>query len=225
MSQTIAASSELLTKPEADDYRSTSRAAVIALVLAILGLSAFTAPWLVILPLLGVFAGIIGLNAIKKFPDELLGKPLALAGILISSITLVIAPAYHGYIYATEVPEGYTRVSFFTLMADKGQPDVPTNDAMQWNGQQIFIKGYVHPSSMSSYEAKKFVIVPDLGTCCFGGQPPLTHMIEVTLTGDQYAHKDFYKKRLAGKFTVNSYLKPIDGLEGVYYQLRADILK
>lgn len=225
MSQTIAASSELLTKPEADDYRSTSRAAVIALVLAILGLSAFTAPWLVILPLLSVFAGIVGLNAIKKFPDELLGKPLAFAGILISSITLVVAPAYHGYIYATEVPEGYTRVSFFTLMADKGQPDVPTNDAMQWNGQQIFIKGYVHPSSMSSYEAKKFVIVPDLGTCCFGGQPPLTHMIEVTLTGDQYAHKDFYKKRLAGKFTVNSYLKPIDGLQGVYYQLRADILK
>lgn len=163
MSQTIAASSELLTKPEADDYRSTSRAAVIALVLAILGLSAFTAPWLVILPLLGVFAGIIGLNAIKKFPDELLGKPLAIAGLAISGLTLVIAPAYHGYIYATEVPEGYTRVSFFTLMADKGQPDVPTNDALQWNGQQIFIKGYVHPSSMSSYEAKKFVIVPDLG--------------------------------------------------------------
>lgn len=110
-------------------------------------------------------------------------------------------------------------------MADKGQPDVPTNDALQWNGQQTFIKGYVHPSSMSSPEAKKFVIVPDLGTCCFGGQPPLTHMIEVTLTGDQYAHKDYYKKRLAGKFTVNNYLKPIDGLQGVYYQLQADILK
>ncbi len=225
MSQTIAASSELLTKPEADDYRSTSRAAVIALVFAVLGLTAFVLPWLAILPLIGVFAGIVGLNAIKKFPDELLGKPLAIAGLAISGLTLVIAPAYHGYIYATEVPEGYTRVSFFTLMADKGQPDVPTNDALQWNGQQIFIKGYVHPSSMSSPEAKKFVIVPDLGTCCFGGQPPLTHMIEVTLTGDQYAHKDFYKKRLAGKFTVNNYLKPIDGLQGVYYQLRADILK
>jgi hypothetical protein len=78
---------------------------------------------------------------------------------------------------------------------------------------------------MSSYEAKKFVIVPDLGTCCFGGQPPLTHMIEVTLTGDQYAHKDFRKKRLAGTFSVNPYLKPVDGLQGVYYQLRADILK
>lgn len=210
---------------EADVYQTTSRAAIASLVLAVLGFSAFMLEWLAVIPLIGIFAGVVGLLSIKKYPNELLGRPLALAGIALSTILLIAAPAYHGYVYATEVPEGYSRVSFYSLMADKGQPDIPTHDSLQWNGQQIFIKGYVHPSSMSAYEAKKFVIVPDLGTCCFGGQPPLTHMIEVTLSGDQYATKDFRKKRLAGKFSVNQYLKPIDGLQGVYYQLRADVLK
>jgi hypothetical protein len=50
-------------------------------------------------------------------------------------------------------------------------------------------------------------------------------MIEVTLTGDQYATKSLRKNRLAGKLRVNGNMKPVDGLTGVYYQLRADILK
>lgn len=228
MSNSFAAQSpEVLTRSDTDSdiYRVLSRAAVVSLVFAVLGISSFVVPFLVILPLIAFFAGVLALNSIKRFPDELLGKPLAQIGLALSAVLLVAAPAYHGYIYATEVPEGYSRVSFFTLMSDTGQPDIPTQDALQWHGKKVFIKGYVHPTSMSSYEAKKFVIVPDLGTCCFGGQPPLTHMIEVTLTGDQYAYKDLRKKRLAGLFTVNSHLKPIDGLQGVYYQLRADILK
>jgi hypothetical protein len=73
--------------------------------------------------------------------------------------------------------------------------------------------------------AKKFVLVPDLGTCCFGGQPPLTHMIEVSLSGEEYARKSYRKQRLAGTLHVNRSLKPIEGLTGVYYQLKADILK
>jgi Protein of unknown function (DUF3299) len=226
MSNTFAANTpEVLSRPESDVYQAMSRAAVISIVFAVLGISSLSVAFLLLLPLIGFFSGVLALQSIKRFPDELLGKSLAQVGIGLSAVLLVVAPAYHGYIYATEVPEGYTRVSFFSLMSDTGQPDVPTQDALQWDGKQVFIKGYVHPTSMSTYEAKKFVIVPDLGTCCFGGQPPLTHMIEVTLTGDQYAHKDLRKKRLAGTFSVNPYLKPVDGLQGVYYQLRADILK
>lgn len=213
------------SRPELEVFQTTSRSAIVSIVFGVLSLVAFIHPGMTIIPLLGIFAGVLALGAIKKYPDELLGRPLALAGIGVSGLLLLVAPAYHAYEYATEVPEGYERVSFFSLMADKGQPDVPTNESLKWNGKQIFIKGYVHPNSMSSLEGKKFVIVPDLGTCCFGGQPPLTNMVEVTLTGDQYVHKDMFKKRLAGKFTVNQYLKPIDDLQGVYYQLRADILK
>lgn len=223
MSQSLSVDASF-SRPESDVFQTLSRAAVGAIAFAVLGLLAFVHPMFTVIPVLGLFSGIIALNAIRKFPDELLGRPLALAGLVIAGLTLIAAPAYHAFVYATEVPEGFSRVSFYSLMADKNQADVPTPDALQLNGQQIFIKGYVHPNSMSSQESKRFVIVPDLGTCCFGGQPPLTHMIEVTLTGDQYAHKDLYKKKLAGKFTVNPVLKKIDGLQGVYYQLRADLL-
>ncbi len=77
---------------------------------------------------------------------------------------------------------------------------------------------------MDSARAKKFVLVPDLGTCCFGGQPPLTHMIEVTLSGDDVAKKGYRKQKLSGTLNVNTQLKPIEGLQGVYYTLKADYI-
>jgi len=215
----------VLSDSVSEVYRSMSRNAVGSVVLGLLGLFSFMVIHLLLLPLLGIVAGLFGLRSIKRYPDEFSGWRLAVTGIALSGATLVAAPAYHAYIYLTEVPEGYERIPFSDLMSAKGQPDVPTNAAMQLHGQPVFVKGYVHPSSMDTSMSKKFVIVPDLGTCCFGGQPPLTHMIEVTLTGDQYAHRNFRKKSLAGTFSVNPYLKPIEGLTGVYYQLQADILK
>ncbi len=208
-----------------DVYRSVSRAAIVSLVLGIFGLLSFAAVSLIALPIVGLLSGWLGLRAIKRYPAEFSGRIFARIGLVLSVLTLVAAPAYHAYIYATEVPEGYTRVSFYDLMSAKNAPDVPTPQALGWNGKPIFIKGYVHPTSMDTAVAKKFVLVPDLGTCCFGGQPPLTHMIEVHLSKDQYAHRNLRKKRLAGTFSVNTYLKPIEGLNGVYYQLQADILK
>ncbi|MCC7335515.1 MAG: DUF3299 domain-containing protein [Pirellulaceae bacterium] len=210
---------------EAGVYQSVSRAAVASVVLGVLGLSAFSIWLLVALPLLGVVLALIALRGFQKFPEELLGKPLAVAGLTLCGLTCVFAPAYHRYVYLTEVPEGYTRVDFASLKSKLGEPDVPPSDALALDGKQVFIKGYIHPTSMDTMLAKRFVLVPDLGTCCFGGQPPLTHMIEVSLTGDQHAQKSYRRQRLAGTLHVNPYMKPVDGLTGVFYQLQADILK
>ena len=84
----------------------------------------------------------------------------------------------HTYIYLTEVPEGYTRVHFYELQQEAGGPDQPTEKAFEIDGQPIFLKGYIHPSSGSGL-LKRFILVPDLGTCCFGGQPKSSDMIEV----------------------------------------------
>lgn len=210
---------------EAGVYQSVSRAAVASLVLGVLGLSAFSIWLLVALPLLGVVLALIALRGFQKFPDELLGKPLAVAGLTLCGLTCIFAPAYHRYVYLTEVPDGYTRVDFASLKSKLGEPDVPPSDALALDGKQVFIKGYIHPTSMDTMLAKRFVLVPDLGTCCFGGQPPLTHMIEVSLAGDQHAQKSYRRQRLAGTLHVNPYMKPVDGLTGVFYQLQADILK
>lgn len=206
-------------------YQSVSRAAIGSLVLGVLGLSAFPILVLLALPVFGLVLGLIALRGFRKFPNELLGKPLAFAGLALCGLTCVLAPAYHGYIYMTEVPEGYTRVDFAALTSKLGEPDVPPSEVLALDGQPVFIKGYIHPTSMDSMLAKRFVLVPDLGTCCFGGQPPLTHMIEVTLSGDQRAQRSYRKQRLAGTLHVNPHLKPVDGLTGVFYQLQADILK
>ena len=209
----------------AEVYQSVSQSALASLVLGLLGLTAFLFAPMVALPLAGLIFAFIAFSAFRKFPDEYLGRPLAIAGGLLCGLTLIIAPTWHTYVYLTEVPDGYERVDFSAFLSDPGKPDIPTQFAIDHNGQQIFIKGYIHPTSMDSLQAKRFVLVPDLGTCCFGGQPPITHMIEVSLTGDQYATRSYRRQRLAGTLKVNPGLKPIEGLTGVFYQLKADVLK
>jgi hypothetical protein len=206
-------------------YQSVSQSAVASLVLALFGLTAFIFVPMLALPIAGFIFALLAFHAFRKFPGEYLGRPMAYAGAFLCGVTLIVAPTWHTYVYLTEVPEGYIRVDFGAFLSDPGRPEVPTQAAMDFNGKQIFIKGYIHPTSMDSMQAKRFVIVPDLGTCCFGNVPPRTHMIEVSLTGDQYATKSFRRQRLAGVFRVNENLKPIEGLDAVFYQLKADILK
>ena len=211
--------------PGLEVYQSVSQAAVASLVLALFGLTSFIFIPMLALPIAGIVFAFIAFNAFRKFPGEYLGHPMAYTGAALCGLTLLIAPAWHTYIYLTEVPEGYERVDFGSFLSAPGRPDAPTQAAIDLNGEQIFIKGYIHPTSMDSLHAKRFVIVPDLGTCCFGNQPPLTHMIEVSLSGDQYATKSYRRQRLAGTLRVNQNLKPIEGLTGVFYQLKADVLK
>lgn len=205
-------------------YQSVSRTAVGSVIMAVFGLLSFLFVGLIFLPVIGLVLGMTSVMAIRKYPNELLGKPFALAGIALSLLTLICAPTYHVYVYLTEVPPGYARIAFASLFSPTGAPDAPPVEALSLDDQQVFVKGYIHPTSMEG-RSKKFVLVPDLGTCCFGGQPPLTHMIEVTLTGDNVATKSMRKQKLAGTLRVNPVLKPIDGLQGVYYTLRADIIK
>lgn len=210
---------------EVDVYQAVSRSAVASLALGVLGLTAFPFAGLLVLPAVGLGFAFMAARTFRKFPAEYLGRPIAAIGGALCGTVLVAATAWHSYVYLTEVPEGYTRVDFWDFTSPAGKPDAPTKIAIEQNGKPIFIKGYIHPTSMDSIQAKRFVLVPDLGTCCFGGQPPLTHMIEVTLTGEQYATKSYRKQRLAGTLKVHEGLKPIEGLTGVFYQLKADVLK
>ncbi len=69
------------------------------------------------------------------------------------------------------------------------------------------------------------MLVPDLGTCCFGGQPNVDDMVEVTLGGDDFAKYKMRQVKLAGTLMVDQHLKPIEGLEGVLFQLKADVYR
>jgi hypothetical protein len=210
---------------EADEeftYKSLSRAAVLSVAFGVIGLLAWISPILLFFPLCGVVFGFIAFRNLRKFPNELVGLPAAWIGVVLSATMAIGSPIRHTYIYYTEVPEGFERIQFSSLTSPSGAPDVPTQDAIELNGKKVFVKGYIHPTSVSSNTAKTFVLVPDLGTCCFGTQPPLTHMIEVRLLNDKFASKSLRRYSLAGVLEVHPYLKPIEGLEGVYYQLEAE---
>jgi hypothetical protein len=217
----------LETASDAGDipYRTLSQAAVVSVVLGGLSLLGFWFAPLLLLGLLAVVFGLLGLRAIKKLPLELTGRSLAWAGLMVGGVALIGGAGYHSWVYATEVPPGYDRIAFSVLKSGKGQPDVPPSAALQLDGQRVFVKGYVHPTSVSSPRSRRFVLVPDLGTCCFGGQPPLTHMIEVALDGEEYVSRSLRQWRLAGTLHVDQRLTPITGLEGVYYRLDADYIK
>ena len=203
-------------------YTSLSRAAVLSLVFGVLGLLSWYSPLLLFLSLLGAIFALVAFSNLRKYPNELSGKNLARIGGTLSLLMLFASPIKHTYVYYTELPEGYERISFAALKSPVGAPDIPPVTALELNGKKVFLKGYIHPTSLSSNAAKTFILVPDWATCCFGQQPPLTHMIEVRLTGEEFASKSLRRHSLAGTLSVRNRKKPVDGLEGVFYELEAD---
>jgi hypothetical protein len=206
-------------------YRVMSKAAVCSFGLAFLSPVAFLVAPLLILPLLGTVLGIYGLTSVYRYPDEVSGKILAWMGSICCGLLLVGTAALHAVTYATEVPSGYTRISFADLQPQPRFANMPIPpDALKLNGRQIFVKGYLYPDGQQN-NIKRFVLVPDMGTCCFGGQPKLTDMIEVTLVDPLRVEFARRKRALGGVFKVDTNLKPVTGLGGVYYQLTADHLR
>lgn len=206
-------------------YRALSRTAVASVIIGLLGLSALTAVPLLVLPVLGLVLGVWGLRTIRRYPIEFSGRGVAIVGIAGNALLLLGASTLHTVIYMTEVPEGATRISFRELQPTRETPNLPVSPrALELDGQRVFVKGYVYPDGQQG-NIRRFVMVSDLGSCCFGGQPKLTHMIEVTLRDPHRTYYSTRKRSLAGTLRVDSNLKPVSGLGGVYFQLDADYVR
>ena len=209
-------------------YRALSRAAVLSLFLALLSLTALLFPTLLVLPAAGLVIGLVARRNLKRYPEELTGRVPAFLGTFGCLGLLVGGAIMHTYIYYTEVPQGYTRITYAQLQPTETLPgtDVPRLPE-QLDGKRVFIKGYVHPGVASMGRIKKFILVPDMGTCCFGGQPKrLTDMIEVTLKTPKGIHYSTRKRRLGGTFHVHYDLHQVaGGLQGGFYELTADYVK
>ena len=67
-------------------------------------------------------------------------------------------------------------------------------------------------------------MVPDMGTCCFGGQPNLTDMIEVTLADPLRIDYSRWRRGVGGTLRVHKTMQSRNELTGVVYQLEADYL-
>jgi hypothetical protein len=205
-------------------YRTVNRAAVASIFLFLLGLTGLLFWQLLILPLAGILLGYSAYRTIKRYPDEYTGLNLSRFGMALSVLLLFGGASYHAFVYATEVPEGYQRVSFAELQPEGFVVEVPKR-AIALRGQDIFIKGYVHPGVQGMQKVSQFVLVPDMGTCCFGGQPKTTDMILVHTTPDARVSYSTRMVRVAGKFDVGDQVQEYAGVKGVLYRLEADYSK
>ncbi len=215
-------------------YRTISRSAVIALILAFVSLLAFLVPWMLVLPVVSVVLGLTALSTIRRYPEEYTGSPAAVVAVGISTVTFLLAATWHAVDYATEVPEGYSRISFSELQPDMKDPhslvrnrdSILPKRAADLSGKPVFIKGYMHPGVETMGKVNHFILVPDMGTCCFGGQPKATDMIEVKIK--EGASRVKYSTRtvkLAGKFILAEQSSKFGELHSVVYHLEADVAK
>lgn len=208
-------------------YRAISRAAIVSIMLGIVALAGLipTFQGLLVLCLFGFAAALMGLRATRAYPNEYSGKSLAIAGLVFNGLVFSGGLGEHAYIYATEVPDWAQRVHFKELQQPAAAPDIPTSRAVELNGEQIFVKGYIHPTSGEG-QLQRFILIPDLGTCCFGGQPRSSDMIEVVLVGGETVRYSMAQKKLAGKFLVDPRGGNNNGFDNpVYYRLRAEYIK
>lgn len=207
------------------EYRSISKAAVAALVFGVLGLLlAFMAQTFVILPALGIGFGFLAMSNLRRYPEELTGRMSAKIGLVMSLVVFFSAVGYHTYVYQTEVPDGYIRMAFSDLRPNPKTPQIPySSRSVELDGQKVFVKGYVRPGAKKR-KLKKFILVGDFGSCCFGGSVKATDIIAVAIKGDETVDYGYSLRRLSGTFRLNRRSRQTDdkGLPGVYYELETD---
>lgn len=207
-----------------DQYRALSIAAVVALVLGLTSLPALLFPRMLFIPSAGLFIAVSAYRKTKRHADEFAGFGLARVGLVLNASILVLGGGYHLYTYGTEVPDGYQRVSFLQLQPVPERPNLPVSpESLDLDGKRVFLKGYVLSDEKDS-DLKKFVLVPDLGSCCFGGSPKLTDMVEVTLRDPMRTRFSFFPCKVGGSLKVDPRPKA-SALEGAHYYLDADYLK
>ena len=207
-------------------YRSVSKAAIASCVFAVLGLASFLSTAFVILPLLGIGFGFVALATIRRMPDEFLGIHAARIALVTSGLLFLGSVSFHSYVYATEVPDGYDRISFWDLRDNKRTPIPFSEKAMKLDGKKVFLKGYVRPGAKRT-NLKDFIMVGDFGDCCFGGNPDITEIVEINISSDDRVDHSYSLRKIGGVFRLNKSTKPVDeeDIPRVFYQIEADYVR
>ncbi len=169
-------------------YRPTPPSALVALFTGLLSLLALLTPLALPLSLIGVVLSLLALRTIRAGAGELSGKAIAQFGLVLSVLSLAGGVSWHSYAYATEVPDGYQRLSFNQDISKKGfvfKDGVNSyhEDVKALDGQKVFLKGYMYPDGRIE-GIRNFIFCKDSGDCCFGGSPELTDMMEVIVAED-----------------------------------------
>jgi hypothetical protein len=159
------------------------------------------------LPAVGLLLGARSWLQIRKSPDELTGQKLAAAGTALSAFFLFGGLAAALYVYATEVPDDCERITFAQMKPSEREQSarIPVpSEIMKYNGQRVFIKGYMRPGAQSLF-LDSFLLVRDNGQCCFGdlSQVKYYDQIQVSLVQPLLASYSTRVFRLGGTLHVD----------------------
>lgn len=235
---TATLNSDLHTHDSLDalEYRAIHTGAILGMLLGVISVatiatasSNFQATLIIaLIPLVGLVVSLWSWRTIRQQPETYTGSSLAAAGAFLSALFLFGGVGYGGYVYATEVPEGYTRTSFADMKPDvieeRGNIPFPA-DVAELVGEKVFIKGYVRPGSHKTISGE-FLLVRDNNECCFGEIDKVKYydQILVKLDTKKTASFDLRLYRVGGVLHIN----PANlgrGPEFPVYTLVADYLK
>lgn len=205
-------------------YGETNFAAILALCFGLLSLTAFLFPMMLAASLLAMIIAAIAFWQLSEAGEHGSGHWAANWGFGLAAASFVLVCSWNLYDFATEVPEGALRLDFADLQPSPDHPDLPIPpEAMQLQGKRIFIKGYVYPDGRTD-GIRRFILVPDQGTCCFGGNPKPTDMIYVSLKDNLSTRYSWNMRKLAGTLKVDPRIRGTDGKE-IHYFLDADYVQ
>lgn len=239
MSATEMTSADLRDADEPLDYRSVHTFAVLGLILGLIsavvafmaGISFESTVLLAPIPLAGIIVSLIALRGINAAPDLYAGKPLAQAGVALSALFLIAGLGYSGYVYATEVPDGYARTSFIAMKpteSDLVNQKLVPDEVEEYieEGCPVFIKGYIRPDSIKfKQNLNNFLLVRDNQQCCFGDLSKVQFFDQIQVNLGPGMTTDYH----SGVFRVGGVLKLAQGDPRVgtplTYQLDADYIK
>lgn len=230
------------TVEDAGAYRALHAGAVVGLLIAICSLvypmtvaSLNDVQYLLLLgaiPLGALAVSAAALRAIRNNREVYTGGRIALAGVLLALVSLVGGTAYGGYVFATEVPDGYTRTSFQQWQpseedraASRAIPE-PVQELIR-EEQDVFIKGFIRPSSVK-YKVgnKEFLLVRDNNECCFGDLNKVMYFdqVEVTMSEGKSVDYDDGLFRMGGKLSLRPGNPALDE-PLIVYMLDADYVR
>lgn len=189
---------ELPMDEDALEYRALHTGAIISLVLGCVSISTLltaansleTCLMVAPIPLVGIFLALRSWTQISREPELYTGKLLAQLGLLLSAFFLITGVSHGLYVYATEVPPGYTRISFNGMKPDtldERNGLFTPDEIQQLDGTKVFIKGYIRPDSLKVRKnAKSFLFVRDNNQCCFGDLAKIKYydQMKVDMQGD-----------------------------------------
>lgn len=208
------------TEPNTDEsihYRAIHTGAIVGLVLGVLSVftlisasTSFESCLLVTpIPLVGMFISFRSWARIRRESDQYTGAWIALSGLVLSFVFLVTGVAYGYYVYQTEVPDGYDRISFETLrpteQQERGGVLVPP-EVQALAGKRIFIKGFIRPGSAPVRTGiDRFLLVRDNNQCCFGDLSKVNYFdqMAVQITSSHRVEDTLNILRMGGILEIN----------------------